>query len=54
MAWSGDLSPDIQIDIFSKVLVGRGNGESLQMVCRGEGFVVIPPYEEVYFPGAPQ
>ena len=54
MAWSGDLSPDIQIDSSSKMLVGRGSGKSLQMAFRGEGFVVVQPYEEVYLQGTPQ
>ena len=49
VAWSGSLSPEIKTDISLKTLVGRGSGESLQMAFRGVGFVVIQPYEEVYF-----
>ncbi len=49
VAWSGSLNPDMKTDISLKTLVGRGSGESLQMAFRGEGFVVIQPYEEVYF-----
>ncbi|HIE31017.1 MAG TPA: AIM24 family protein [Methanosarcinales archaeon] len=54
VAWSGNLSPDIKTDVSLKTLVGRGSGESLQMAFRGEGFVVVQPYEEVYFQGTPQ
>jgi len=54
VAWSGDLSPDIKTDVSLKTLVGRGSGESLQMAFRGEGFVVVQPYEEVYLQGTPQ
>lgn len=49
VAWSGSLSPEIRTDITMKTLFGRGSGESIQMLFQGEGFVVIQPYEEVYF-----
>ena len=49
VAWSGSLSPDIKTDISLKTLLGRGSGESIQSVYTGEGFVVVQPYEEVYF-----
>jgi uncharacterized protein (AIM24 family) len=49
VAWSGTLQPEIRTDITLKTFFGRGSGESFQMVFRGEGFVVIQPYEEVYF-----
>ncbi len=48
VAWSGSLQPDFKTDISFKTFLGRGSGESLQMVFRGNGFVVIQPYEEVY------
>lgn len=54
VAWSGSLSPDIKTDVSLKTLVGRGSGESLQMAFRGDGFVVVQPYEEVYLQGTPQ
>ncbi|WMW25625.1 AIM24 family protein [Methanolobus sediminis] len=47
VAWSGNLAPDIKTDISLKTLVGRSSGESIQMVFKGEGFVVIQPYEEI-------
>ncbi len=49
IAWSGALSPDFRTDVSLKTFFGRGSGESLQMVFQGDGFVVIQPYEEVYF-----
>lgn len=47
VAWSGSLSPDIKTDISFKTLLGRGSGESIQLMFRGEGWVVLQPYEEV-------
>jgi uncharacterized protein (AIM24 family) len=49
VAWSGSLTPEFKTDISFKTFLGRGSGESIQMVFRGEGFVVIQPQEEVYF-----
>lgn len=49
VAWSGNLEPELRTDISLKTFVGRSSGESIQMVFRGRGFVVIQPYEEVYF-----
>jgi uncharacterized protein (AIM24 family) len=49
VAWSGTLEPEFKTDISFKTFLGRGSGESIQMLFRGEGFVVIQPQEEVYF-----
>jgi uncharacterized protein (AIM24 family) len=49
VAWDGSLQPDIKTDISFKTFLGRGSGESIQMRFDGQGFVVIQPYEEVYF-----
>ena len=49
IAWSGNLAPDFHTDVSLKTFFGRGSGESLQMLFRGDGFVVIQPYEELYF-----
>ena len=49
VAWSGNLQPDLKTDVSLKTFVGRSSGESVQMAFSGEGFVVIQPYEEVYF-----
>ena len=47
VAWSGHLQPEIQVNHDLRSMLGRGGGETLQMVFRGEGFVVVQPYEEV-------
>jgi uncharacterized protein (AIM24 family) len=46
--WSGNLQPELKTDIQWKTLLGRGSGESLQMEFRGNGFVVVQPFEEIY------
>lgn len=51
VAWSAGLSPDLKTDVSFKTFLGRGSGESIQMKFEGTGFVVIQPYEEVYFGG---
>lgn len=48
VAWSGTLQPEFKTDISFKTFFGRGSGESIQMLFRGEGFVVIQPQEEAY------
>lgn len=48
VAWSGNLTPTIKTDVSIKTLVGRGSGESLQMMFQGEGWVIVQPYEEIY------
>lgn len=48
VAWSGNLSPKIKTDISLKNLIGRGSGESFQMMFEGEGWVIVQPYEESY------
>lgn len=49
IAWSGSLSPEFKTDISLKTFFGRGSGESIQMLFQGQGFVVVQPFEEVYF-----
>ncbi|MFC1516474.1 AIM24 family protein [Thermodesulfobacteriota bacterium] len=51
VAWSGNLTPEIKTDVSLKTFFGRGSGESIQMRFDGNGFVVVQPYEEVYFQG---
>lgn len=48
VAWSGDLTPEFRTDISFRTFIGRGSGESIQMEFKGEGFVIIQPFEEVY------
>ncbi len=49
VAWSGDLVPQFKTDTSLRTFIGRGSGESFQMLFEGSGFVVIQPYEEVAF-----
>lgn len=49
VAWSGMLEPRFKTDVSFKTFLGRGSGESIQMEFIGDGFVVIQPFEEVYF-----
>ena len=49
VAWSGSLTPEIKTDVSLKTFFGRGSGESIQTLFEGNGFVVIQPFEEVYF-----
>lgn len=52
VAWSGNLEPRVKTDVSLKTFFGRGSGESIQTEFTGNGFVVIQPYEEVYFHSA--
>jgi len=47
VAWSANLTPEVKTDISLRTLIGRGGGETFQMHFRGDGFVVVQPYEEV-------
>jgi uncharacterized protein (AIM24 family) len=49
IAWSGNLEPAFKKDVSLKTFIGRGSGESIQMGFKGEGFVVVQPYEEVIY-----
>jgi uncharacterized protein (AIM24 family) len=49
IAWSSSLQPTIKTDISLKTFFGRGSGESFQLAFQGQGWVVLQPYEEVYY-----
>lgn len=49
VAWSGTLQPEFVTDVSFKTFIGRGSGESIQMKFSGNGFVVVQPFEEVYY-----
>lgn len=49
VAWSGNLKLELKSSLSFKSLLGRGSGEEFQMQFQGDGWVVIQPYEEVYF-----
>jgi len=46
VAWSGNLEPELKTDMSLRTFLGRGSGESFQMHFKGDGFVVVQPYEE--------
>ncbi|MFG0244143.1 MAG: AIM24 family protein [Phycisphaerales bacterium JB054] len=46
VAWSGSLTPEFKTNLQLKSFFGWGSGESFQMKFRGEGFVVVQPFEE--------
>jgi len=46
VAWSDGLSIDYKTDVNLGTLLGRSSGETFQMAFRGNGFVIIQPYEE--------
>lgn len=54
IAWSGTLEPEFKTDMSLKTFLGRGSGESFQMAFRGDGFVVVQPYEESVMAAAGQ
>ena len=47
IAWSGNLEPTFKIDISLRTFMGRCGGESFQMEFKGDGLVVIQPFEEI-------
>ncbi len=47
VAWSDGLSIDYKTDINLGTLLGRGSGETFQMAFKGNGFVIVQPYEEI-------
>lgn len=49
VAWSGNLQPEFKTDISFKTFLGRGSGESFQMMFQGDGFVLVQPYEEFVY-----
>jgi uncharacterized protein (AIM24 family) len=46
VAWSGSLQPDFKTALSLGSFFGRGSREGMQMAFRGEGFVLVQPYEE--------
>lgn len=48
VAWSGTLTPEIRTNVSLRTFLGRGSGESIQLHFRGEGWVLVQPFEERY------
>ena len=49
VAWSGGLSPEVVANLTLRTLMGRGSGEAIQLRFSGDGWVVLQPFEEIYF-----
>lgn len=49
VAWSGSLVPEIVTNFTLGTFLGRGSGEAIQLKFQGNGWVILQPYEEVYF-----
>jgi uncharacterized protein (AIM24 family) len=47
IAWSGTLAPELKMDTSVRAMIGRGGGETFQMLFRGDGWVVVQPFEEL-------
>jgi uncharacterized protein (AIM24 family) len=41
IAWSGSLWPELKTDIEVRTLFAHGGGEAIQMLFRGDGYVVV-------------
>jgi uncharacterized protein (AIM24 family) len=50
VAWSSNLQPQVKTDMNFRTLMGRGGGETFQMLFQGDGFVVVQPFEEIPVP----
>jgi uncharacterized protein (AIM24 family) len=50
LAWSSSLQTDIKSTFKVGSLIGRGSGESFQMLFTGDGFVVVQPSEAPRLP----
>ena len=49
VAWSENLSPNIKTNLSFGNLLGRSSGESFQLEFKGEGWVLVQPYEEIKY-----
>lgn len=50
VAWTNGLIINTKTDINFKTLIGKSSGETFQMEFRGNGFVIVQPFEEVFIP----
>ena len=41
IAWTGDLWPKLKTDLEIRSLVAHGGGAAIQMLFRGDGYVVV-------------
>jgi uncharacterized protein (AIM24 family) len=45
IAWSHSLQTDVKTSIGWKNLIGKGSGEAFQLGFKGQGYVIVQPYE---------
>lgn len=43
--WPANLQPQVKNCFKMRSLIGRSSGESFQLACHGQGFVVVQPSE---------
>jgi uncharacterized protein (AIM24 family) len=46
LAWSGGLTPELKTDLSWRSALAHGGHEPVQMFFRGDGYVVVQPYED--------
>lgn len=46
LAWSGELVPELKMDLSWRSVFRHGEHEPFQMFFQGEGFVVVHPAED--------
>jgi uncharacterized protein (AIM24 family) len=46
VAWSSGLSTSVKMDVDFKTLLGKDSRETIQMKFKGDGFIIVQPYEE--------
>jgi uncharacterized protein (AIM24 family) len=46
LAWSGGLTPELKTDLTWRSALAHGGHEPVQMLFRGDGHVVVQPYED--------
>jgi uncharacterized protein (AIM24 family) len=46
LAWSGGLTPELKTQLEWRMMIGHGGGEAVQMLFRGDGYVVIHGKED--------
>jgi uncharacterized protein (AIM24 family) len=47
VAWAASLTPKIVVDYDFKAFIGKRSGEEVKMEFKGNGWVLVQPFEEV-------
>ena len=48
IAWTDGVSPELKTELQWRMIFGHGGGEAVQMLFRGDGYVVVHSKEEEY------